>query len=282
MISYCKRYNFTEWITMSELFEIAKEAGVSIATVSRVLNKKPHVKDEIREKILAIISKKHYKPKFTARRNKIAIIVDAKDKILLGNYQTILISTISKRLIEEEIDFEMLPASELGYAKESFLMAAIAIISFPPNMEKIKATANIPIITINSPQENCPGVFSEHCEGVKSALKYLFGKGHRKIGMLGPDLLSWGSKERHRGYMEGIKELGLNNTESLFQITENQNYFEAVGKILKANPTAIIVSGEDMIMQTNYALHLFNKKIPDDISLIVYENNNICPYHIPP
>jgi DNA-binding LacI/PurR family transcriptional regulator len=267
---------------MGDIIEIAKEAGVSTATVSRVLNDKPHVKEDIREKVLKVVRAKHYCPKFTARRDRVAIIVDAKETIFLGDYQTILISKISKLLLEEKIDFEIIPATELTYSKESFLGAAIAIVSSPLHMKKITNSAHIPLVTINYPWKECAGVFSEHCESIKTALKYLSERGHRRIGMLNVDLESWGSQERYRGYLEGIKELDLEAMDGLFQIIEKNGGCEVLGKMLKYNPTAIIAAGEDIIMQTSYALYLLDKKIPDDISLIVYENSNICPYHAPP
>lgn len=268
---------------MGKIYEIANEVGVSTATVSRVFNKKPYVKEEIRQKVLGAARRLGYSPKFTVRKDNIAIIVEGLDKINLGNYETLLIATISRYLIKERFNFEIIPIHEIDFLHQNFIEGALAILYDSESIKKIKTVANnVPVLTINYPLENFHGVYSDHKQGMKLAVEYLAKHRHARIGLFLDYLTSWGSKERIKGYQESVKEFHLEFDEERIQSREKQSIFESVARIVKTKPTALIIASEDSVLPVTYALHLLDKKIPADISVVSYENKRISQYLSPP
>jgi len=63
---------------------------------------------------------------------------------------------------------------------------------------------------------------------------------------------------------------------------KNHSVLKAITKICKNNPTSLIICGEDAVMEAVYSLYLLNKKIPDDISVISFENKYISQFLTPP
>lgn len=268
---------------MNRIYEVAKAAKVSTATVSRVFNRKPYVKDELRQKVMDAARRLEYSPKFTARKDNIAMIVEGLDRINLGNYETLLIATISRHLIRERFNLEIVPIHEIDFLCQNFVEGAMAILYDSESIRKIKTIADrVPVLTINYPLKNFHTVYSDHKQGLKLAMEYLVKHRHTRIGLFLDYLTSWGSQERVKGYRESVKEFRLEFDEERIQSREKQSIFEAAARIMKTKPTALIIASEDSVLPVTHALHLLDKKIPADISVISYENKRISQYLSPP
>jgi len=85
--------------------EIAKLAGVSPSTVSRVFNKKPYVKEDIRRKVLEIARRVNYFPKQTARKINLGILVEGVEEINIGGYESMILTTIAKYVLKNNFTF---------------------------------------------------------------------------------------------------------------------------------------------------------------------------------
>lgn len=261
---------------------IAKEAGVSIATVSRVFNKKPYVKDEIRKKVLEVARRLNYSPKLSARKVNCGIVVEWFETINLQSYESILIMTMTKHLIRNNFTFDIIPINEIDFVFKNFYDAIITIIFKPESVEKIKEINYFPVITINCPVEGFYNVYSDHKKGIEIAVDYLFSKGHRRICFFVENDTSWGARERINGFIEGLKKNNINFTKNLIQIEEKVGTFYAIKKIIENEPTALIVSGEDTIMRVLHTFNILNKRVPEDISIISFENLGLSKYLNPP
>jgi len=263
--------------------EIARIVGVSPSTVSRVFNKRPYVKEEIVKKVLETAKKLNYSPKQTARKTNIGILIEGIDTINIGEYEKMLITTLAKYMLLNNFTFEIIPISEIDFIYKHFYDVIISIIYGSETTEKIKDIKDIPIITINNPIEGCFNIYSDHRQGIEIAVDYLFSKGHKKIGLFRRNSSSWGSEERLKGYIDGLKRNKIGFDKDLTQEEDkNGTLLQAIAKICKKSPTAIISCGEDTVIEVLYSLNLINKKVPDDISIISFEITAISKYLVPP
>ena len=267
---------------MSRIYDIASKSGVSTATVSRVFNKKPFVRDEVKKKVLKVARELNYSPKLTARKDNVAIIVEGIDEINIGNYGSSLITTISRLLIENGLNFLIVPVSEIDFVHQNFVMGAIAIVHAGESIKRIREVKEFPVLMINCPVKNLHSICSDHKQGIQLAVNYLFKFGHERIGILLASGSSWGEEERLEGYKESMKKSNIKFDGRLIQTGEKQSTFEAAAKILKAKSTSLIISGEDCVLPVTYALNLLNQRIPDDISVISFENERVSKYLTPP
>lgn len=268
---------------MKNIKEIAKIAGVSPSTVSRVFNKRPYVKEETKRKIIEIARKYNYSPKQAKRKINVGILVEGIDTINIGGYESILLTTIAKYILKNDFTFEIIPVSEIDFTYKNFYDGCISLTYWPESTEKVKEIKNIPIITINNPIKSFYNIYSDHKEGIEIAVNYLVSKGHKRIGFFRRTGRSWGAKERLIGYINGLKKNNIEYEEELVETEEeNGSTLKAIAKICKNNPTSLIICGEDAVFEVMHSLYLLDKKIPDDISVISFENIYISQFLIPP
>ncbi len=271
--------------------DIAKEAGVSIATVSRVLNKNAYVTDDIKKKVLKAAKELDYIPNTAAKSLKtqksgiIGFIISdiSSDALLVAarsaerifseqNYNLILCST------------ENDPEREKKYLK--MLMSknvdGIVLNTTGKNVEEIVDIAkHVPMVLYNRNIEDDRFrgdlVDTNNYEVSYELTKQLLTLGHRRImAICGPSYLS-NSRERLNGFKAAMREAGL-------EIEENSPYVYSgdfsrqTGKdaiaymmTLKDRPTAILSQNTTMSIGALEQCNIMNIKVPSDISFISYD-----------
>jgi LacI family transcriptional regulator len=263
-----------------KISDIATSAGVSPATVSRVFNRHPYVKDEIRNRVLEVARRMKYSPKFSATKNNIGIVVNGIDGINLGQFEVLMITALSQLFFKRSYAFEIIPHTSVPMLHNTSLKGLIAISSAAANALK---GLDIPMLTVNHEIEGIPSVSTDHRQGLKMAVDYLFSKGHRQIAYIGetPDSGAWGMAERTSGYRDGLAANGL-EFEPLFTKKVEESLLEASARIAKTGCTAVIVGCEGIVPQFCYMMYLMNKSIPADISTVSFETANLSQYIVPP
>ncbi|WP_074042209.1 LacI family DNA-binding transcriptional regulator [Desnuesiella massiliensis] len=273
--------------------EVAKEAGVSITTVSRVLNNNYPVKKETREKIEKAIEKLNYKPNIMARSlitkksGIIAVIVpgitnlffptiveEIGDCIKSKGYSITLCNTRGDYKTEKELIEQMLSRQVDG------------IIIIDPASENLKSNyyediaMHIPTIIVNgSPQGiKCNFVCYDEAAGAKEAFKHLIDLGHKKIAFLrGDRSLSYDIKEKI--YKEILEENALEYI-NIIQ-AGGGNSIDVIGYVqakleeilsAKEKPTAIFACNDLMAVGAMSACAKFGFKVPEDISILGFDN----------
>ena len=260
--------------------EIAAAAEVSPATVSRVFNRHPYVKDEIRNRVLEVARRMKYSPKFSAAGNNIGIVLNDYDGINPGRFEALMITALSQFLFKRNCAFEIIPHTSAPLLHNTSLKGLIAI--SPAAASALKGL-DIPMVTVNHEIEGIPSVSTDHRQGLKIAVDYLFAKGHRQIAYIGetPNPPEWGMTERLAGYRDGLAANGL-ELEPEFIKKEDETLLEAFARIVKTGCTAVIVGGEGIVPQFCYMMFLMNKSIPADISTISFETAGLSQYLVPP
>jgi LacI family transcriptional regulator len=278
--------------------DIARRAGVSKTTVSRVINNKPDVDKETREKINAIIKEFHYKPSqmainlSTGKRNLIGLLVPS----MTHSFSLEIVKGVAQGI--EDSQFEMVLFTT-GLSGNNNLLYSRAISSdlvdglivvLPRNENELflRAHHNIPMIAVDyrGIESQIPGITVTNKEGAYELTRYLIGLGHKKIGFI-TGLLDLGcSRERLEGFRAAMDEAGLPIDETWIA---NGDFTRVSGKLIgmkwlqeKDFPTAIFASNDDMALGVMDSAKKLGVQIPEHFSLVGFDDEIDAKYCHPP
>lgn len=300
--------------------EIAKIVGVSRSTVSRVINNYPDIPEATREKVLKAIRENNYYPNSSARRlvgmksSTLGIfVVDIKDNekphhVIENNEDLLYGNSYFSPFINAFIDqankaqyyvlvTTIYSSDELWKIKSAFcekrIDGGVIIGSKEDEYEKILKVIDkdfiLSVIDINVTDENKDKAIYinlNNYKGAFEATKYLIELGHRDIGIITGDLNKMSGKVRFESFKQALCESGLELKENYISygdFTEHSGYL-GMKKILESGnrPTAMFVCNDTMAIGAYKAIVEFGLSIPDDISIIGFDNSQISQYMYPP
>jgi len=272
--------------------DIARAAGVSRTTVSRVLNDSGYVKEETREKILKAIRELNYTPSAIARSlstnktNTIGVIIPEINNPFFGE----IIKGISQVADEHNLNIILFNTDDsrkkelraLKVLKEQRIQGIIITPTFPEdkfNSEYLSTLENlgIPVVLMDGHVEyfNFSGVFIDHIKGAFDGTAALIKAGHKKIAIITGDMNSRPAKDRLVGYK---KALVMNNIEVderyiFYGDYKHESAYINTKRILRMEdrPTAVFVMSNMMILGCMKALYEENIRVPDDIAVIGFD-----------
>jgi len=287
--------------------DVAKYAGVSVATVSNVLNNITNKTTEAtRQKVLASVKELNYKMDMTARTlsigksNLIGIFLpqvyenSMPSSVLKGNpFYSEIISGIEyeARMLGYDILISCIESSD--HAQELIdkrMLDGIAVLGIHNDgFWRDLRNAAVPIVLIDSYKSDEIGINNVGIDdvlGAYLATKHLITLGHTNIafgtGNIGQDEVN---EQRHIGFRKAIKEAGLNINECPV-IQEDVSFRGGITvghKLLKdhTNVTAVFAAADIMALGIIKIMHQFGKRIPDDLSVIGFDDLSICEYTFP-
>lgn len=296
-------------------YEIAKLAGVSVMTVSRVVNNNESVSEATRKKVQNIIDKHGYTPNPTARN------LAGKNSNVIGLYLADINSDEQNATPSYEAPyFVSFISSIIGYANKNNFKVLVNIINHDNQFQDIKndfKTRTIsggiflgfengtPILTKLAEQnfnmvllDQNPVFFRNRKniifididdEGAAfDVVKYLVHNGHKKIGHIRHTTKRLSSIYRYEGYLRGLKKFGADmnlNYISIGKGTEKGSY-NAMVEILNNSknnlPTAIFAGTDLMATYAIKAIQDYGLRVPEDISVVGYDNTYLAEYSSPP
>lgn len=266
------------------IYDVARKAGVSIGTVSRVFNNKHDVSDQTRQTVLTAAKRVRYLPKISARRVSIGLVVQDIDKANEVGFISNTVSTLAKQMAARGVILELLPNEDLDAVYRNYIQGIVAVV-FGKDCGPLGSIRDIPVIMINNRIEapNFHSIASDHAQGARIAAKHLLDRGHRKIGFLEVRADNWGAAEREKGFREAFEAAGVKPAANLVCYVEGRTLRAAVESVLAAKPTAMLVCGEDLSLAVNHILlHQIKARIPDELSLITYETPIVSGLLTPP
>ena len=266
--------------------DVARESGVSPATVSRVINNTPSVKEENRQRVLTAIKKLKFQPSVYAQRlakgksNVVGLIIPRHEGVFYSFYVLELIRGIGTMC--DVLKLELL--LHLTAVESSLNLSGLGGIIFADiigNQHHLEyaLVQDIPCLVINHHMENLPVscISIDNSGGVKEAVNYLIELGHRRIAHITGDLITQASCQRLEGYKKALK---MNNLEFKEDYVVRTDYSRgqarsAAYKLLKLNqpPTAITVASDSMALEVMAVATELNKEIPRDFSVIGFDDN---------
>lgn len=272
--------------------DVAGRAGVSIATVSHVINNTRFVREETRQLVLESIEALGYSPDATARsfktgrKNLIAFVVpdianaffatlieEVETIISKKNYKLIVINT--KETKQREIDNLKVLASGVvdGFIIASTLETYRDIANLIPQ--------NMPMVFVDRALARCPHdtITVTNYQAMHTGIEYLIQQGHRLIGYItGLPRIST-TTERLDAYKDTMESHSI-YSEDLIRIGDSMSkcVTQNLDSLLKLNCTALIVSNNVMAIETMMQLDQKGIKIGRDIELLGYEDSEQVQY----
>lgn len=276
--------------------DVAKLAGVSHQTVSRVLNDSPNVKEQTRDRVLSAIRELDYRPNSAARalvtRHSKTLGVVGFDTTLYGPASMLYgieqaarnagyfvsiasVRSLQGRSMQEAMDRLLDQAVEgvLVIAPQTSSMGALAQVS-----------SSVPVVAVGSgAQARMPGAAVDNEAGARAATRYLLDLGHRTVHHItGP--ASWlDARARQQGWRAVLTEAGAVLPEPITGDWSARAGYEA-GLRLQADPrvSAVFCANDHMALGLLRALNESGRSVPGDISVIGFDDIPEASYFTPP
>lgn len=274
--------------------DVAAEAKVSIATVSRVLNGGGNVKESTRERVCQAVRRVGYAlPEALARQDgskTILIMVTHVDNMYTGKQIEGILSAanysgydcvIFKRK-SEVYELEQI----IGIAES--VNACGILISWPNIPAEIinRVAERYPVVQINEYCEdsNVPFVSVDDYGTGKTATNYLLKLGYRKIGIMNGVTRFKYTRERYRGYQDALREFGIEPLPEYSFSSSSALVEPIIDRIInvKNPPEAIVTTSDLQAAGLIKALHAVGKSIPEDMAIVSCEDTELAQYVSPP
>lgn len=275
-------------ITMSD---VARAAGVSIATVGRVLHNNGYVSKEVRERIEAAIESLGYVPNQSARTLKssrsgiIGSLVLQSDNNLYYRINNSIINA-AQRHGYSSVTMETQPGAGNEFQLiQKFIgmgvdgLVIISNLRITPEMFALLRRSNTPVVAVERGyiEQGIDSLIVNDFGAVRDAVSRIAAKGHRRIGLIAVEPYHDVETQRMNGYKQALKDAGLTLDEALVQLVDNYTVLNGrrAAEILLAQklpPTAIMTTADTLaagVMQAAYARQL---RIPDNLSVAGYDD----------
>jgi len=293
-------------MTRATIDDVAELAGVSIKTVSRVVNQEPNVRDATREKVEKAIASLNYRPNLSARNlasprsRVIALVYDDPSayEAPSGGFILRMQTGVLRACRQADYRFIIHPchyqSSAIGQELKALIehirphgIVLAAPLSNMPRIVSAISSTGTPLVKLSPGTANAAhySVGTNDREISAELTRYLASLGHRRIAFIKGNIQHRAVGSRYLGYVDGLKESGLSLDESL--VEQGDNSFgsgEAAGRRLlelEDPPTAIFAANDDMAAGVIRAAALLDVAVPgrlsvagcDDIALA----SQLCP-----
>ncbi len=270
-----------------KLQEIAKLAGVSPATVSRVFSHHPNIRGEVREHVFAIAKKYDYHPRLSTKQRNVVIILPGDEVYPIRNCLEMVMMALTFVLPKRGFRIEVLPQDNIERLDSIQFCGAVAIGAEPDDFKKWSERFSAPLVLVDrDAPPHSPNVYSvrsDEAQGMDLAIGHLYECGCRKIGCIVYGVSGSGNADiRRAAIVKALQSRNLPAAESLIQLGADERYVEIIGKLLKQDIDALFCPGGNAGIVAAYALSLFNRRVPEDISLISSEHKLFSRYATPP
>jgi LacI family transcriptional regulator len=284
---------------MATIKDVAKLAGVSFKTVSRVINRSPYVRDEVRQKVLRAADALEYRPLHHARQMR-----TQRSKVFALLSDSIATTPFAGQIIqgaqETAWQHEMLlltfntdgdPAVE-AEAVEVALERGVEGIIFATMYHRAvlvpEAAFRLPLVLVDCFAGNgqVRSVVPDEFQGGRSATKLLLEKGHRRIAMINADQKYVAAVGRFSGYCVALEEFGVPIDPELVRTGDwwqEDGYQHALALLRRKQiPTAIFCANDRIAMGAYDALKEKGFRIPEDVSVVGFDNQELLAAHSRP
>jgi LacI family transcriptional regulator len=268
--------------------QVAKAAGVSVSTVSRVLNAKVDVASDTQEHILAIISKLGYTSNLAARsmRSRKNNLIGLVLPDIGWPYSIEIMKGINLAIAESTYDLLVYTTGDIrksGTASHEQHYVSLLNNSITDGVIIVASAAadfitNAPIVSVDPHMvnPNYPSVQGTNYQGAWDATNYLLGIGHRRIGFIcgRPEIGS--AISRLNGYQDALKNGGIDPDTALITPGDftTQTGQKCALQLLSLDdpPTAIFAANDQSALGVYQAADELGMRIPEDISVIGFDN----------
>ncbi|HVW74498.1 MAG TPA: LacI family DNA-binding transcriptional regulator [Rhizomicrobium sp.] len=279
--------------SMVTIHDVARHAGVSPMTVSRVINSETNVRDETRERVNASIKALRYSPNLAARSLASADTIHLGilyasstaaylSELLLGSLEQSSLSGCQLVLEQcEDVESERKAIQRLIAGGVDGVILPAPLCDSEDALRAV-SDARIPAVLVTSgrPAPGFSAVSINDFEAAREMTRYLLGLGHKRIAFINGHPGHTASGQRFKGFVEGMTEAGL----SVGPDQVAQGFFtyrsglEAAERLLTNgyNPTAIFASNDDMAAATMAVAHRKGLDVPSDLAIVGFDDTPLA------
>lgn len=270
---------------MVKIKDVAAAAGVSTATVSRVLSDHPHVRAEVRDRVLAAVAELEYRPNLLARSlraqqtNTIGLILPdirnpffagisrAVEDIAYEHGMTVILCNTDENPEREALYLEVMRAEQVSGV----------ILSSTQRIARLAdLNLDVPVVLVDRAFKNSDvdAVLLDNMSAAAELTTHLLERGYRRIAALIGDTNTTG-RERQRGYEAALREYGLAPIQSLMKIVRPRidTGCAAAIELLEAGqpPDAILAGNSLLTAGALQAIRERNLRIPQDVAVVGFD-----------
>jgi LacI family transcriptional regulator len=282
----------------ARILEVARAAGVSIATVSNVLNRRKYVSPPLKARVERAAQRLHYRPDGLAaglrrrRTRTIGLLVSdvtnpfftdlaraVEDHAAAAGYHVVLGNT------DEDVD------KQRAYVEVFLSLRVAGLVVAPaggrPAGLDVPRRRGVPMVFVNRriPGLASPVVTCDNAAGAARATRHLVAHGHRRIGVLRPDWVTSTIDDRLTGYSRALAAAGLPYHRELVAEgrADRAEAARVAGALLaRERPTALLVLSSVMVEGALEALRTFRLRCPRDVALVAYNDPRLAEFVNPP
>jgi LacI family transcriptional regulator len=276
--------------------DVAREAGVSVATVSRVFNDSGPVRAETRQRIIDVARRLRFSPNTAARSlstrrtNTIGVLLPD----LYGEFFSEVIrgidQTVQQHGCHALVSSSHNERSEVEAALRAMRGRVDGLIVMAPEIDAATLAANvpdrIPLVLLNTPltDGSYASLDVDNYGGARQVTEHLLGLGHRRIAFIAGGERNHDSQERRRGFRDALaRDSAAEALELAGDFTEAAG-FEAARALLADGrlPDAIFAANDSMAVGVLSALGQRGVRVPDDVAVVGFDDIPIAQYTTPP
>lgn len=284
--------------------EIARQLNLSTATVSMVLNNRPGISESTRKKVLAIAQEYGYIP--VSKKNDSQVPEYIIHFIIYKKHGTVVTDTpffneLMEGIVHACKEANCFPQISYHYGNEGFQLqcernkyresSGIILLGTEMNPEDTCDffKLNLPTVILDSYFEDITAdyVLINNVQGAFLATKYLIEKGHRKIGYLKSNIYISNFYERANGYYNALRHFNIPTSHTyVIEVTPQAEscYKDMLEYLSKGNEIATAYFADNDIIAAAAIRAFINQgyRIPEDISIIGFDDMPFCQLTIPP
>lgn len=283
----------------TNIYELATKSGFSVSTVSKALNHTGRISEATREKILKVASELNYIPSYHAKAlslNKSWLIgIIYSDNLGIGfshPHFSVILEGFKQEAEKEGYEITFINRN-MGNRSMTYLefcryrqVEGVFIVNYYSLSKQVPQLieSGLPLVSSDAGFDDIPTITSNDILGGVLATQYLYDLGHKKIDHIAGPSYTISAQHRKRGFLHVINE----HDDIISNIYEAHNYsiedgYQQALKIIEKNdlPTAIFVAGDWMALGVIQALKEHDIKVPEDISIIGYDDLDFLKYSQP-
>ena len=271
------------------IIDVARTAGVSTTTVSRVINSVPTVTEANRRRVEQAIAQLHFRPNVAAQRlasgrnDTIGLIIPRYEGIFRSYYALEVIKGIGTSAERLQVDLLLHITDGKGGWKAGGVGGAL-FVDLDGNAELLDRLMGegVPCVVLNHFLEDLPisCVAVDNRTAAKQVVAYLVKLGHREIATITGDLQTQAGLARLDGYVVGMKEHGLTVKQGYiadgdFSPESGRRCAETL-LARKDRPTAIFAASDEMALAVIETARRLRLRVPEDLSVVGFDDNPIA------
>ena len=270
--------------------DVAREANVSIATVSRVINNQDKVKPETVQKIKAAMEKLNFHPNALGRNLRkmesrmiliilpsisnpfFSKIVDGMGEVAMNNGYNIMICPTKFQINAQKRYMNLIATRQAE--------GAVFLACEPQDKEIVDLCEHYPVLQCGDYNEklNLPRISIDNKMAAYQVTKYLLDMGHKRIGFIGSVNNSVSSLQRLEGYKEALRNAGVGIDETLIAFADSDYSYTSAGVVVRKmldkekRPTAVFAISDIMAIAVMNAAKEMGFGIPDNLSIFGFDD----------